>query len=181
MHVLSMPSTHVVYASLQCCCHSPSKCSVLAGTWQGQSCSACVWAAEHSDPGSWGQKEKSCPGTCHLPVCALMTPSYKSVCHLIERSALQISSIFLNCKSASTCCDKMGKVILPSSIWGLVIFVLSESTNIFVCVTVPILLTVRDYLKLKLLGLTLWNPSCWSYIGNKALSEVWPVIIIKCS
>lgn len=131
MRVLCVQSTRVVFASLRCCCHSPSKGSVLAGAWQEQTCSACVWAAEHSVPGSWGQKEKSCPGTCHLPVCALMTTSYKSVCHLIEVCTTNCQ-YFLNCKNAFTCCDKMGKAILPSTVWGLVIFMLTESTNISV-------------------------------------------------
>lgn len=42
MHVLCVQSTRVVFASLRCCCHSPSKGSVLAGAWQEQTCSACV-------------------------------------------------------------------------------------------------------------------------------------------
>lgn len=180
MHVLGMQSTRVVFASPQCCCHSPSKGSVLAGAWQGQTCSACVWAAEHSVPGSWGQKEKSCPGTCHLPVCALMTPSYKSVCHLIEVCTTNYQ-YFLNCKNAFACCDKMGRQFCP---------VLFEAYNFCAhwkhkhfWMTVPILLTVWLFEAKIMLGLTLWNPACWSCVGNKTVSEVWPVIIIiiKCS
>lgn len=171
----------MAFASLQCCCHSANKCSVLAGPWQGQTCSACVGAAEHC-PKHLGAEGEIL--SRNMPPSRLC--SYDTILQVCLSFNWEVCTInywcFLNCKNASTCCVKMAKSILPSTIWGLLIFVLTESTNISVCVTVPIL-TVCDCLKLKLwlLGLTLWNPACWNYFVNKTLSEMWHVIIIKCS
>lgn len=75
MPVLSMQSTRVAFASLQCCCRSLSNCSGLAGTGQGQSCSA---------PGAGGEILSRNMPLC--PVCSSDT-ILQACLDLIEKSA----------------------------------------------------------------------------------------------